>query len=442
MNNGDLLKPNTTLKTAKAEPVHVIKKLGGGGQGEVYLVKWKGGNYALKWYFEGMRNEKKFKENLKDNIKNQSPDPMFLWPLEYCEDGNSFGYIMDLRPADHFEFSEFLLAKKTFSSIASPVNACLNIVHAFRVLHRQGYSYQDLNDGNFFIRPSDGHVLICDNDNVSQYGTTMGIAGKCRYMAPEIVVGSTVPNNFTDRFSLSVILFMMLFLSHPLEGQRVLKCPCMTQEYEINLYGKEPLFIFDKNDASNRPDPSMHINAYRFWPVYPEFIHDMFYRAFSQEAMHEPNKRLMEKDWEEAFVKLRDQLIMHDCGRYTFIEHSREKTCIACKRELSDIPRLHITRQLKQTTTEYDVFISHGKYLYEIQTSPKLDASVFKMTAEVKQRKENNVIMYGLCNLSDEEWIVIDKEGNKRSIPKGKTLALSQANTIYFDRNIKGEYVL
>ena len=30
-----------------------------------------------------------------------------------------------------------------------------------------GYSYQDLNDGNFFINPQSGDVLICDNDNVA-----------------------------------------------------------------------------------------------------------------------------------------------------------------------------------------------------------------------------------------------------------------------------------
>lgn len=31
--------------------------------------------------------------------------------------------------------------------------------------------------------------MICDNDNVAPYGENLGIAGKCRYMAPEVVIG-------------------------------------------------------------------------------------------------------------------------------------------------------------------------------------------------------------------------------------------------------------
>lgn len=41
------------------------------------------------------------------------------------------------------------------------------------MLHRHGYSYQDLNDGNFFINPESGDVLICDNDNVMPQGVVI-----------------------------------------------------------------------------------------------------------------------------------------------------------------------------------------------------------------------------------------------------------------------------
>jgi hypothetical protein len=76
-----------------------------------------------------------------------------------------------------------------FSSMEATVNACLNIIIAFRDLHRAGRSYQDLNDGGFVIRLSDGDVMICDCDNVAPDGVSLGIAGKPGYMAPEIVAG-------------------------------------------------------------------------------------------------------------------------------------------------------------------------------------------------------------------------------------------------------------
>ena len=66
----------------------------------------------------------------------------------------------------------------------------LDICCAFRALHLKGLSYQDLNDGNFFINGETGRVLICDNDNVAPDGdNTTGIRGKARYMAPEVVSG-------------------------------------------------------------------------------------------------------------------------------------------------------------------------------------------------------------------------------------------------------------
>ena len=42
------LKKNSTVKTILGESVQVINMLGEGGQGIVYEVKWRGGNYALK----------------------------------------------------------------------------------------------------------------------------------------------------------------------------------------------------------------------------------------------------------------------------------------------------------------------------------------------------------------------------------------------------------
>lgn len=47
--------------------------------------------------------------------------------------------------------------------------AAINITYAFKVLHSMAYSYQDLNDGNFFINIKAGDVLICDIDNVAPH---------------------------------------------------------------------------------------------------------------------------------------------------------------------------------------------------------------------------------------------------------------------------------
>lgn len=81
-----------------------------------------------------------------------------------------------------------------------------------------------------------GDLLICDNDNIAPYGTNTGILGKCRYMAPEIVRKEKQPDAQSDRFSLAVILFLLFFNNHPLEGALVANCPCMTENMKKILW--------------------------------------------------------------------------------------------------------------------------------------------------------------------------------------------------------------
>ena len=209
------LKTGYQGKTVYGNTFTVLEFLGGGGQGNVYKVQCGGREMALKWYHKAtidkMKDPDEFYENLMANIKKGAPTSAFLWPEELTEkcDG-SFGYIMGLRPSNYEELTRFLIwdAKKrrmkaSFASITARCNAAINIIEGFRALHNDGYSYQDLNNGNFFIDPSNGDVLICDNDNVSERGVNFGIAGKQRYMAPEVVLGG-VPDKRSDRFSYAV----------------------------------------------------------------------------------------------------------------------------------------------------------------------------------------------------------------------------------------------
>ena len=254
--------PGKIIKTDFGAPIKIIKYLAGGGQGDVYVVEYGGKKKALKWYRNAGKDPDAFYNNLKSNADKGSPDKAFLWPEAVTEKTEgSFGYIMDLRPDGYHELSEFMLARDVrFSSFKAAVEACIKTVSAFRILHNNGYSYQDLNDGNFFINPTTGDVLICDNDNVAPNGTAMGVIGKPRYMAPEIVTGDAMPNSQTDRFSLAVILFLILCMNHPLEGAKSL-VPCLTPYEAEKLYGSEALFICDANDKSNAPVKNIHVNV-------------------------------------------------------------------------------------------------------------------------------------------------------------------------------------
>lgn len=390
------LKNGTKLRTVySGETVEVLELLGEGGQGFVYKVNYGGQTKALKWYKKKEKNLEWFEKNLKKNITKGSPDKSFIWPEDITEwrDG-TFGYIMDLRPSEYVDFDKILLCEEKIADEYSEITAAINIVNGFRILHSNGYNYQDLNNGNFFINPQNGDVLICDNDNVSEEGESSGIAGKLGYMAPEIVCGKKAPDKMTDRFSLAVVLFILLMRVHPLEGHRVVSKPAFTEQLQQVYYGEDPVFILDKNDNTNRPVKGVHNNLFIRWPLFPSYIHELFYRAFDKDTMQGNKAAPIEKEWYQALLQLRSDLInCPNCGSETFAPDDGQGMCNCCGNPY------HI-----------GMYIQAGKYkIPVIKDKMIMHAQVFnsdeynKPIAKVLYKAETN--KYGLGNMSGEKWI-------------------------------------
>lgn len=283
------LEQGTVIKLLNGKTCTVDSELGRGGQGIVYLVDYCGGDFALKWYTRDYSDS--FYNNLKSNADSGAPSNAFLWPLAVTEkQKGSFGYIMRLRPRGYREFGDFMLAKVQFSSMAANINAAIKICDAFQKLHIRGLSYQDMNDGNFFINPRNGDVLICDNDNVAPDKTNLGIIGKAGYLAPEIVDQKTMPNRYSDYFSMAVILFILFYFNRPFEGQKIAGCGCMTEDMEKDFFGHKAVFIMDPLDNSNRPVPGLHTNVIRRWGLFPNSMEKLFIQAFSKQSILFPEK--------------------------------------------------------------------------------------------------------------------------------------------------------
>lgn len=423
------------IKTVSGGELEVIQKLGEGGQGVVYKVNYNGKPLALKWYFGNkLNNADKFYRNIQNNIKQGTPTGAFLWPLEITEyfEG-SFGYLMELRPPEYKDFSLFLLAKVHFANIEALINTALCITNGFRELHNRGYSYQDLNDGNFFVNPKTGDVLICDNDNVAPYGENLGIAGKCRYMAPEVVMGQKRPDSHTDRFSLAVVLYMLLFLNHPLEGKRTM-CPCLTEELERKFYGSDPVFVWDPANDANRPVRGVHTNEIKLWPLYPAFVRKTFEKAFSHEVMvgNDTTHRVIEKEWQEVFTTLRDLTIKCRCGSETFIDPSQQSCrCINCGKSIERPPILKVKK--------YHAALAPGKKLYACHV--QYDSDDFKEAKGEVISSRNNPSLLGLRNDSNNTWEAILPNGSSKGYPNGQVIKLGKGIKINFGNGNVAEVI-
>jgi DNA-binding helix-hairpin-helix protein with protein kinase domain len=399
-----------TIKTKNFKTVVVDHKLGEGGQGAVYRVDYDGHAKALKWY-TGKRIKKPdtFYANLENNIKKGKPTKAFLWPEDITVyDGEAFGYIMDLRPGDYKDFSKFLIGREGFASITAMVNTSLCITAGFRELHRKGYSYQDLNDGNFFINPKNGDVLICDNDNVSEHGKSSGIAGKARYMAPEIVVKGKKPDNKTDAYSLAVVLFLLWVRSHPLEGKAA--CPvCMDAKHERKIYGENPVFVWDPNDNSNRPVQGLHTGAIKNWPFLPEYLQNQFIKAFSKDLLDNPGNRIIEQEWLRMFIRMRAEIFKCPCGEVYFADPAELNPCPACKKQ--NVFPFYIK------ANKYNVPVHQRTKIYSCHTEK--DSDDFEtLSGEVSAKGDG----FELKNVSGKNWTVQDGESTSSITPESAFL--------------------
>ena len=407
----------TLIETTSGSKVKILQFIGAGGQGQVYMVEYKGEKKALKWYRPGCfgKYEDDFYNNLLNNARKGSPDPAFLWPVEVTKKQNgSFGYIMELVPENYHEFQEFLLANVFFSSFKSAAETCIRVVSAFRILHNNGYCYQDMNCRNFLIDPDTGEVRICDCDNIAPNGTKTFILGTPRFMAPEVVIGKTLPSTQTDRYSLAVILFMLLFVNHPLEGEKWLRNPCLTSANELELYGKKPLFIYDPENASNRPSPICHKAAIERWNCMPNYIKQAFIKAFSQEALHEPAHRMRELDWLKILIRFQNDIVIcPKCGNEVFITNLSGTVCDKCSEQLHFDNYIHVQ--------DYAIPAERGVRLYRCQMGICNADNALEPGLLIVSKGYDTKIL-GLRNESGIDLIAFTPSGRKKIVKPGEII--------------------
>lgn len=444
-----VFKKNDTVALENGESVKVTSDmLGFGGQGEVYRVSYNGRDMALKWYTSREIWENRgFKENLRSNIASGSPDPSFLWPVQLTaerKDVPGYGYIMPLIPDGYESFSDVLRTYRLkvtgtagstripvrFESLEAICNAALNIVRAFKTLHNRGYSYQDLNDGGFFFDLKTGATVVCDCDNVAPYGSNFGIAGKPGYMAPEVMTHEKVPDAHTDRFSLADVLFRLFIRGDPLlDGGRAVGKVNLTGAAELELYGTDPLFIFDPVDKRNSPVIGIHNNVLALWDHYcPQYLKDAFTRSFTV-GLKDPMERVTDSEWASIVKRVRAEAV--SCPR-----SGRQNYFSTCNRSAE--PNVYVCPHCGRSYALIDVggcrsVLADGVGLFGDETIPGGDGEFLTVTGRVSESQKHPGV-FGIRNMTDREWTVRYSDGSARTVPAGKVAPVDRGSVVEFGK--------
>jgi DNA-binding helix-hairpin-helix protein with protein kinase domain len=430
-----LLKPGQMLIARNMQSAVMVEDtLGEGAQAEVYRARIGDAHYALKWYRpEYLSGDQRLWERLKVAINNGTPAEQFLWPFDlvsYPRSPAYGGYLMPIKTPDFVSMVD-LMRRQSEPSFRALSMVGFRLADSFLKLHASGLCYRDINFGNVFFNPDTGDIRIADTDNVDVNLKPGSIKGTLGFMAPEVANNLVEPNAASDRFSLAVLLFFIFVIGHPLKGKRELTLPydASDPDQSHRLCALDPVFIFDPDNDSNRPQPGVHDNPLSFWPIYPGSLRSLFIRAFTT-GLRDPDARIMENEWRKEMCALRDAIFpCPQCGAENFfdLEVLRQRKaldpCWGCRSVLSNPPRMRMSAaygaQLIMLSPGVQLFAHHlegdmynfGKPLAEVIAQPP-----------------------GLKNLSPEAWTSRTQNGRVIEVKPNEVLPLSVDCRIHFGK--------
>ena len=438
MSSNTALNPGDRLTSQANRSVEVKKFLGAGGQGAVYLVNVDGQSKALKWYHNDGSDSARRRLELQRKaligngglVAKGPPDPRFLWPEDFVENNQSFGYLMPLREGDYVDF-EYLVAGHPTARAKGPrelVTAAIGLADCFRTLHIDGLVYSDINLGGPFYNPQTGEILICDNDNVRINNTPINIMFM-QFAAPELILGQSGCNRHTDFYSMAILLYYMFVRDHPMEGKLEAELNCFDEKAKKRLYAESPVFVHDPNDRSNAPVPGVHVGNLNNWPCFPKFIQDAFTQTFT-EGPKDKSKRLTDGQWLTALSKLRDSLYQcSSCGKETFycrdaFAQNGSLTCMYCKKTAPTTPRMKVGNNV--------VMLSQNTKLYAHHLG---DKNNFSVVGEMAQHPKDPT-RWGIKNCSTQNWTFKADDGQLKEVGPGRSAPLKNGLELNFGREV------
>ena len=417
----------------------VIRKLGEGTQGEVYLVTGPDGYRAVKWYKPNQATPEQ-RVAILYLVRTGPPfgaaGRRFVWPLDLVTGGEEgqFGYLMARIDTGRFaELGEVWAHLKPVPDFASLCEISWQLANSYRALHLSGHCYRDISAGNLMFDPVTGDVLICDNDNVGiDRQSRSQVWGTMEYMAPEIIRGEADPSTQTDLHSLAVLLFYLWVWHHPFHGEMEYRFHCWDIPAKRKVYGEDPVFVFDPENAKNRlpPDPDYAIARER-WGYCPEELREAFVRAFTA-GLRDPARRVTEGEWQGLFSALKDRIVPCPACRaagFFLLTGGASPACWHCGAALPPPPLIRIRRPAGEVL----IALAPGTTIRRrhVSLAPGNDDGSAIVGTVVPHPAIPGAA--GIRNQSAGTWRAVFPGGETTNVPPGRAVPLAPGTLITID---------
>jgi len=295
--------PRSPFYDSRGSPVRLGKRIGSGGEGDVYELLSSPGTTVAKIYKKPLEEHKQEKLRLMARGCNDELEAISAWPTDVLSSrpgGPVVGFIMprisDAEPV-HKVYGP-THRKETFphADWRFLVRAAKNLAAAFCVIHKYGYVIGDVNEGNILVNDTACVRLIdCDSFQVRSGSRTYYCeVGVAHFTPPELQKTDTYRLERTanqDNFGLAVLVFQLLFLGrHPYAGVYSGK-----EDMPIEKAIAEFRFPYGRNAKARLMAPPPNSVGLA---VVPDTIASLFERAFAEAGMRDSGRPSAEEWWD------------------------------------------------------------------------------------------------------------------------------------------------
>jgi serine/threonine protein kinase len=264
------------------------------------------------------------------NAKLSQSCPVIRAPTDLIASNGDLGHFTPFAPGISLE-------KKLQTgdiTLIQAIQMALALARAIEVLHEQDISNGDLHSDNVLVESGEGDVLVLhliDLDNFGAPGQPLpDMIGQSLYLAPEQRIAISrgepaIPDIFTDRFSLGVLIHEMLLLKHPATGSD-------DDEASFQQAMSKGRWLHDPGNGGSLLDT---LGGYPSGIVGPDLC-----RLFRRSISLERDTRPTPTEWKTSLQSVLNSVYVCPHCSGTFIADPYSFACSHCKQSFPAL-RLH-----------------------------------------------------------------------------------------------------